>query len=82
MRGHSRALAGVPSLGASAPPIRLVQADPNWFDPLCYDEDVRGRSSTLLPARDVSQWIAVNRLAGAPSAVEQEAALDLTAGFA
>jgi hypothetical protein len=33
-RGHSRALAGVPSLGASARRIRFVEADPNWCDPL------------------------------------------------
>src|SRR5690242_12920630 len=37
-RGHSRALAGVPSLGASAGGTRLVQADPDRPDPLCERE--------------------------------------------
>jgi hypothetical protein len=32
--GHSRALADVPSVGASAHRTRLVQADPNASDPL------------------------------------------------
>src|SRR5512145_1420266 len=40
-RGHSRALADVPSLGASAHRIRLVQADPNRARPPLHREVIR-----------------------------------------
>jgi hypothetical protein len=47
-RGHSRALAGVLSLGASARRIRLVQADPNRLDPLCTPNRLSAATSQSL----------------------------------